>query len=266
MLNYTDTHCHLNYHSFEEDLLDVVQRAENTGVTKIMLPGIDLTACEQAVKIANEYYSCYAAIGIHPNDANTWEDTTLMQLRTLAQDNPKVLAIGEIGLDFYRDWATPAQQQEVLHKQLELARELSLPIIVHIRESIKESFDWLFQWQEQLASEKHPLATNPGVLHAFPGDGTAAKQAIDHHFKIGVGGPVTFKNATERRAMVKAIPLDSILLETDAPFMAPHPFRGKRNEPAYIPLIAEKIAEVLEVPLQQVIEVTAANAHQVFQW
>ena len=266
MLTFTDTHCHLNYYKFDDDLSEVINRAETAGLTRIMLPGIDLNNCEKGVQIANQHESCFAAVGIHPNDANTWKEDTLEQLTTLAKNNPKVLAIGEIGLDYYRDWTTPEDQKKILHKQLTLAEELSLPIIVHIRDTIEESFEILFQWQKNLQVNNHPLAQRPGVLHAFPGTTLEATQAIAHNFKIGVGGPVTFKSAHQRRAMVKELPLDVILLETDAPFLAPHPHRGKRNEPAYISHIAEKIAEVKNVSINEISKITTENAQKLFQW
>ena len=266
MLTFTDTHCHLNLSAFEEDLPAVLEQAQSQGLSRIMLPGTDLPSSERGIAISKQSEICFAAIGVHPNDAKKWQTGTLDTLRALAVNNPEVLAIGEIGLDYYRDWSTPEEQKIILHQQLALAKELSLPIIIHIRETIEDSFEILFEWQSSLAKENHPLAKRPGVLHAFPGNAAEAHQAIAHHFKIGVGGPVTFKNAHERRAMVKELPLEAILLETDAPFMAPHPNRGKRNEPAYIPFIAEKIAEVKEVSIEKVSKITTDNAKALFQW
>lgn len=262
----TDTHCHLNYHSFEKDLEEVIARAADNKVSRIMIPGIDLAACHRAVQIAKKNECCYAAIGIHPNDADQWSPDTVAVLRDLIKESSKVRAIGEIGLDFYRDRVPPDQQQEAFASQLQLAKEQALPIIVHIRESIAETFSMLFQWQKELASENHRLARNPGILHAFPGTLEEALEAIEHNFLIGVGGPVTFKNAKIRQEIVSELPLASIVTETDAPFLAPHPHRGERNEPAYIPLIAAKIAALKQLPIAQVANETAANAEQVFRW
>lgn len=266
MTTLTDTHCHLNYHSFDDDLSAVVERASENGLTRIMIPGIDVAACRKAVEIAIRFSNCYAAVGIHPNDANTWNAGTIGELRALANQSKKVLAIGEIGLDYYRDRSSPDLQKTILREQLALARELNLPIIVHIRETMEDSFNILFEWHSQLVEEKHPLALHPGVFHAFPGTWEEGSQAIKHNFMIGVGGPVTFKNANDRRALVKELPLESLLLETDAPFLTPHPYRGKRNEPAYIPLIAKKIAEVKEISLEDLSKITTKNAKQLFQW
>lgn len=266
MLTFTDTHCHLNYHSFEEDLAEVIQHALNLGLNRIMIPGIDLPACQKAVELAEQHPNCFAAVGIHPNDAGTWNEDTIPTLKSLARSSTKVLAIGEIGLDYYRDWATPEQQKSIFHEQLALAKELELPVIIHIREAMEETTKILFSWQEELAVENHPLAERPGVLHAFPGSLEEAMQGIQHHFRIGVGGPVTFKNAKPRQAIVKELPLNSIVLETDAPFLTPHPHRGKRNEPGYIPLIAQKIAELKDIALEEVSKITTENAKQLFQW
>jgi TatD DNase family protein len=262
----TDTHCHLNYHSFDNDLAEVIARASAQGIARIMIPGIDLSACRKAILIAESYDACYAAIGIHPNDADQWNIDTVETLRDLATQSNKVLAIGEIGLDYYRDRVAPERQKEAFLSQLQLARELELPIIVHIRDSIADTFDILFQWQKQLENDSHPQAFTPGILHAFPGTLEEAKMAIEHHFLIGVGGPVTFKNAKNRQEIVTELPLEAIVTETDAPFLAPHPHRGQRNEPSYIPLIAAKIAVLKQLPIEFVEQQTTQNAERLFHW
>lgn len=266
MTTFTDSHCHLNLHAFADDLHEVLKRASENGIDRIMLPGTDLPSSEQGVSIAEQHTSCYAAVGIHPNDANQWTETSYANLRALATNHPKVRAIGEIGLDYYRDWSAPDQQITILHQQLALAEELVLPVIIHIREALEDCFSILFEWQTRLEDANHPLAQYPGVLHAFPGSADDAMQGIEHHFMIGIGGPVTFKNALDRHSVVRALPLESILLETDAPFLTPHPHRGKRNEPAYIPLIAEKIAELKEISIDEVSHITSENARKLFQW
>jgi TatD DNase family protein len=266
MPTFTDTHCHLNFHSFAEDLPAVIQRAIDQSHTRIMLPGTDLASSLQGIEIAKANPLCFAAVGVHPNDANQWETDTAAKLKTLATIHPEVHAIGEIGLDFYRDWTTPEQQRICFLAQLALAEELCLPVIIHIRDALSETFEILFAWQARLAAQEHPLANRPGILHAFPGTLEEALRGFEHQFKIGVGGPVTFKNAKDRQEVVKQLPLEAILLETDAPFLTPHPHRGKRNEPAYIPLIAEKIAELHEASVETVSKVTTANAEFVFQW
>jgi len=266
MLTFTDTHCHLNFDAFEDDLPDVLQNALENSLDRIMLPGTDVASSQLGIKIAQDYPQCYAAVGIHPNDAKKWTNESLSALRQLAQNQSKVLAIGEIGLDYYRDWSTPEQQNRIFLQQLDLAKELQLPVIIHIREALEDTFRILFQWQTEMKEQHLPLADRPGVLHAFPGNLEEAMQGVQHHFKIGVGGPVTFKNAKERQIMVQELPLDAIVLETDAPFLTPHPHRGKRNEPAYIPLIAEKIAALKGIPIGRVSEITTQNAYELFHW
>ncbi len=263
---FTDTHCHLNYHSFDNDLTEVITRATAQNVRRVMIPGIDLAACRKAIQIAETCDTCYAAIGIHPNDADQWNTDTIETLKNFATQSNKIRAIGEIGLDYYRDQVAPQQQKEAFASQLQLATDLGLPVIVHIRESIADTFDMIIQWQKQLEKNNHPQALTPGILHAFPGSLEEAEIAIEHHFLIGVGGPVTFKNAKNRQEIVADLPLESIVTETDAPFLAPHPHRGQRNEPAYIPLVAAKIAELKQLPVEFVEKQTAQNAERLFHW
>jgi len=263
---FTDTHCHLNYHSFDNDLTEAITRATAQNVRRVMIPGIDLAACRKAIQIAETCDTCYAAIGIHPNDADQWNTDTIETLKNFATQSNKIRAIGEIGLDYYRDHVAPQQQKEAFASQLQLATDLGLPVIVHIRESIADTFDMIIQWQKQLEKNNHPHALTPGILHAFPGSLEEAEIAIEHHFLIGVGGPVTFKNAKNRQEIVADLPLESIVTETDAPFLAPHPHRGQRNEPAYIPLVAAKIAELKQLPVEFVEKQTAQNAERLFHW
>ncbi|MBN2048533.1 MAG: TatD family hydrolase [Anaerolineaceae bacterium] len=265
MLQFTDTHCHLNLDSFNEDLGDVIRRAGEQNLYRIMIPGIDLEICRSAIQFSEIFDQCYAAVGIHPNDATLWDESTLPELRKLAA-HPKVRAIGEIGLDYYRDRAPADRQRAILRDQLDLAAEVNLPVIIHIREAMRDAYEILFAWQEHLAAEGHPLATLPGVLHSFPGTFEDAKPALDHHFMIGISGPVTFKKAVEKHDLAANLPLDAILLETDAPFMTPKPHRGKRNEPAYIPYIAEKIADLRETTIDEIAAHTALNAQRFFRW
>jgi len=262
---FYDTHCHLNLHSFEKDLPEVIERTRAYQISRIMIPGTSLEDNQTAIRIAEEYQECYAAVGIHPNEATQWNSKAEVNIAKLAKF-PKVLAIGEIGLDYYRDHAPHDLQKIALLAQLELAKQIKKPVIIHIRDSMAESCKILFNWQEQLESEGHPLASRPGIFHAFPGTIEEANPAIQHNFKIGVGGPVTFKNARNRHALVTELSLNAIVLETDAPFLTPHPHRGKRNDPSYIPLIAEKIASLKNISVSEVADQTNQNADHVFQW
>ena len=264
-MKFNDTHCHLNFRSFEEDFIDILIRAKNQQVQKIMIPGTTVEDSRLAVELGCKYAECFAAVGVHPNTALEWSADTKHSIIELS-NHPAVYAIGEIGLDYYRDHTPHEVQKIAFVEQLQIAGKIGKPVIIHIRESIDDSFQILFSWQESLHNENLSLAASPGILHAFPGTIEEALLGIKHNFKIGVGGPVTFKNAKDRHSVVAQLPLSSIVLETDAPFLTPHPHRGKRNEPSYIPLIAQKIAVLQNISLQEVAEQTTQNAREVFRW
>ncbi len=262
----TDTHCHLNLNTFQDILEPVLQRAWERGIGRILIPGIDVETSRSAIALAERHPSLYAAVGVHPGDASTWTGDTLAALRELAR-NPKVAAIGEIGLDYYRDRSPRPLQRQVFQAQLELAAELQLPVVIHNRESFEDVWNALSDWQARLLSAGSPLSGRPGVLHSFDGSAAAARQAIEKGFFIGISGPVTFKNARERQALVTGLPLDYLLIETDAPFLTPHPYRGRwPNEPAYVAFVAEKIAELQGLPLETILKTTWQNAAKVFKW
>ena len=265
MPSYTDTHCHLNYTWFDEDLDDILQRACEARVGRILIPGFDLDACKRAVQLSETYETLYAAVGIHPNDSMTWNDQTRKELDYLAR-HPKVLAIGEIGLDYYRDRAPMELQQTILREQLELAAIHGKPVIIHNRQAENDLYPLLFDWQEELQKNGVALADKPGILHAFAENSEAAREMIEHNFYIGVGGVVTFPKALQVQETVRSLSLQSILLETDSPFLTPQAHRGQRNEPAYIPLIAEKIASLLNLPEEEVAAITTRNAENLFHW
>ena len=267
----TDTHCHLDSETFNDDRSAVLARARAAGVRRILAPGIDLISSQNCVRLASENPEVYAAVGIHPTDEDLLQPNSLENLRALAQD-PRVVAIGEIGLDYY--WVLESwyrtRQQETLQAQLRLAGELGKPVVLHCREQgdtetgpcMDDLLDILGQWLQD-GVQKRP---NPGVLHSFSGDLASARRAIDLGFLIGVTGPVTYKNAASRRALIGALPLESLLIETDAPYLAPHPHRGKRNEPAYVAHIADKIAAIQSRTKEEVAAVTAENAARLFSW
>lgn len=272
-LNLTDTHCHLYFNKFDDDRDEVIARAQQEGVTRILVPGITRETSLAAVKLAESHPMIFAAIGVHPSDAQTWTESTRDELRNLAQ-NPRVKAIGEIGLDYYWDAAPHDLQQQILREQLSLAEELKLPVVLHLREKddaphgacADDLLAMLGNWVAGLRSRENPLATRPGVLHSFSGTRGTAQKAILLGFMIGVTGPVTFKNAHQRRGVVSSIPLEHLLLETDAPFLAPHPHRGRRNEPAYVRLVAEKVAETHTKTPAEIAEIASANAARLFNW
>lgn len=261
----TDTHCHLNLDTFQDDLEALLERAWERGLRRILIPGIDVETSRSAVTLAERHPNLYAAVGVHPGDASTWHEDTRSILADLAS-HPKVVAIGEIGLDFYRDRSPRPVQRSVFQEQLELAAELNLPVIIHNREALEETWSTLAEWQEQLKQQGSPLADRPGVLHSYDGGLPEAQRATEKRFFIGISGPVTFKNAQEKHAVAAGLPLEQTLIETDAPFLTPHPHRGRRNEPAYVALVAEKIAELHVQPVEAVIQATWDNADHLFHW
>ena len=230
-----DSHCHLDFPHFDEDRDYVLTRAIDAGVTGVINPGTDLETSRRAVVLAERYDSVYAAVGVHPHEASTVDDQMLNELRRLAS-HPKVVAIGEIGLDYYRDLSPRARQRAAFEAQLTLAADLGLPVIIHQRESAIDVMASLRAW----ATGEHPGC----VLHAFSGDEAMADEAVSLGLLIGVGGPVTFKNARRLLDIVPRLPLNCLVIETDAPYLAPHPYRGTRNEPAYVALVAERLAQL----------------------
>ena len=267
-----DSHCHLNFNRFDEDREEVVARARQAGVGRILNPGIDLETSRQAIRLAETYSEVYAAVGVHPNDLITWADGTLAELRELAA-HPKVAAIGEIGIDYYWDESPHDWQQQVFRQQLSLAGELGLPVVIHIRNkddyqrlAIEDTFAILAEWHADLERAGVPLAGGPGVLHSFSGDEADARRAVRLNFLIGVSGPVTFRNARELQQVAASLPLEALLIETDAPFLTPQPYRGQRNEPAYVRFVAEKIAELRGIDPEAVRNQTASNAERLFHW
>lgn len=265
MLPLTDTHCHLNFDTFDSDRSEVLERAWESGLQRILNPGVDLETSRSALKIAESHSPVYAAVGVHPEEASAWDEAALAELRSLARHS-KVVALGEIGLDYYRDYAPQALQKKAFQAQLELAGEAGLPVIVHSRQAMEDLLSILRDWCSRLRDSSNPLAERPGVLHSFEGTLEAAQEAMRLNFYIGVSGPVTFKNAPDRQAMIAALPLERLLIETDAPFLSPHPLRGRRNEPANVRFIAEKIADLHHQSISSVAQITTENAAKLFAW
>ncbi|HEX2981880.1 MAG TPA: TatD family hydrolase [Anaerolineaceae bacterium] len=261
----TDTHCHLDYDVFDADREEVIQRAWESGVQRILDPGTDLETSRTAVRIAETHERVYAAVGVHPNDALSWDEHSLDELRKLAQ-HPKVVAIGEIGLDYYRDRAPRELQKAVFTSQLALASELSLPVIVHTRQSLTDTLAIMSDWLDNRDTGSVGRLLCPGVLHSFDGDLASIERAVSMGLMIGVSGPVTFQNARERQANLAQAPLANLVLETDAPFLTPHPHRGRRNEPAYVVLMAEALAKLHAQTVETIAEVTTANANRLYTW
>jgi len=258
-----DTHCHLDFDAFDADRAEVIARAQEAGVDAIVNPSIDTANAAKVVALSQKTACVYAAVGVHPNSSTEWNARSADELRQLAQHS-KVVAIGEIGLDYYWDDAPHDVQQKALQAQLELAAEMELPVIVHNREASEDLLAILLEWQAGLANSANALAARPGVLHSFSGDQAMAERAVAAGYFLGFTGPLTFKNAPDLQAIAQQVPLERILVETDSPFLSPHPLRGQRNEPARVQLVAQKLAELKGLPYDQVAAAASTNARQLF--
>jgi TatD DNase family protein len=248
-----DTHAHLTMREFDSDRAEVIKRAQDAGVKYIINSGYDLPSSIAGVELAEKHDCCYATVGIHPHDAVSCDGQALRQLEELSK-NPKVVAIGETGLDYFRNLSPKDAQIAAFTSQLELAKRRSLPVVVHDRDAHGETMDIL----------KQSGAKNV-VLHCFPGDAAMASEARARGYVISAGGPATFKNSRHLPEALRAATLESLMLETDCPYMAPEPHRGKRNEPSYLALIAQKFAEILApLTVEDVCRVTTHNAERFF--
>ena len=257
-----DTHAHLDFSKFDADRPGVIDRARAAGVAAIVNVGVDLDSSRRAVRLAEQYESIYAAVGVHPHDAKNLDGATLAELRELAQ-KPTVVAVGEIGLDYYRDLSPRDVQRRAFQAQLAWAAKLGKPVIIHDRDAHEEIMNTLTKWAQDLTSST--LSGRLGVLHTFSGDLEMAKRAIDLGFYISISGPVTYRNARQLPEIVRALPLDRLLVETDCPFLAPEPHRGKRNEPAYVRLVVERIAKLKGIPFDDLARATTTNARRLFK-
>jgi TatD DNase family protein len=249
-----DTHAHLQWPDFDKDREEVIKRAFAAGLTAIVSVGYDLDACREAVRIANDHEGIYAAIGIHPHNARSADVKVLGSLRDLAK-SPKVVAIGEIGLDYYRDLSPRQKQREAFEKQIGLAQELRLPIIVHDREAHADVLKIL---------RDSGTGVN-GVMHCFSGSLEMAEEAVKLGYAISIAGPVTFPNARKLHELVSSLSEEFLVLETDCPWLAPQSMRGKRNEPSYILETARKVAELKGAPFDALDRAASENARRLFK-
>lgn len=250
-----DTHVHLNARQYKEDSEEVIERAFSEGVRHMVVVGFDRETIPLAIEIAEQYETIYAAVGWHPVDAIDCTDEDLQWIEELSA-HPKVVAIGEMGLDYHWDKSPVDVQKEVFRKQIHLAKKVKLPIIIHNREATADIIEIL---QEENAAEVG------GIMHCYNDSTDYIQTCLDMNFYISLGGPVTFKNATMPKEVAVQVPLDRLLVETDAPFLTPHPYRGKRNEPAYVKLVAEKIAELRGMSFRELSKVTTNNAFTLFK-
>lgn len=252
-----DTHCHLTMSEFEADRPNVILRATEAGVSHLITIGTDIEDSRQAITIAEKHDFIYAAVGIHPHDVKdiTDIDNISETIKKLAS-NKKVVALGETGLDYHYMHSPAKLQQEHFRLEINVAKSMGLPVIVHSREAKEDTL--------QILKEEN-VRTTGGVLHCFSGDMEMAEKAMEMGLYISFSGVITFKNARNILDIVKAVPLDRILIETDAPFLTPAPYRGKRNEPAYVKLVAEKIAEVKGISLEELGRAVMSNASGLFK-
>lgn len=252
-----DTHAHLDFDAFDADREQVLERAWAAGLVAIVNAGADLPSSRAGVELAWRHARVFAAVGVHPHDAKDLAASALAELEALARA-PKVVALGEIGLDFYRDLSPRPAQRKAFEAQLDLAAHLGKPVIVHDRDAHGEVMSLLRTW-----APTSPLAEK-GVLHCFSGSLEMALEAVELGFLISIAGPITYANARKLPQIAAALPLDKLLIETDCPFLAPHPHRGKRNEPAHVAMVAKAVARVRGVSVADVARATTANAVRLF--
>lgn len=255
MENYfIDTHSHIDMIE-DIELEDVLQNASDAGVKKIIIPATDEKYFEPMIEICEKYENVFCMLGIFPEEAKTWTDKTAEKIIKLAKESKKVVGIGEVGLDYYWDKSFIDLQQEIFIKQIEIANELNLPIAIHDREAHKDVFDLVLKYNKN----------SEILLHCFSGSPEFAKECVKEGFYLALGGVVTFKNAKKTKEVAKIVPLDKLMLETDAPYLTPVPFRGKTNQPSYIPLIAQEIANLRGIDISEIAKHTTQNAEKVFK-
>ena len=250
-----DTHCHFNHKKFADDIPTAIQRAQDAGVGQMIVVGYDMDSSETAVRLSEEYSGVlYAVIGVHPHDSKDWSEASEARLRVLS-DHPHVVAIGEIGLDYHYDFSPRDAQERAFRAQMKLARDVGLPVVIHCREAYEDTL--------QILADEGADDTG-GVMHCWAGTVHHADKTIALGLALGFGGTLTFKSADEVREAAQRVPLESLLVETDAPYLAPMPHRGQRNEPAYTRLVAEKLASLRGLTLPELARLTTGNAHRVF--
>lgn len=247
---YIDSHCHLSK-EYYESLDEIINKAKENKVNTLIISGCDKNGIIEGLDVINKYENIYMTIGFHPSEANITTDEDLLWLEKLIEENNKIIAVGEIGLDYYWVKDNKELQKDLFKKQLDIAARLNLPVIIHTREATQETYDMLKEYDLK------------GIIHCYSGSLEMAKEYIKIGYKIGIGGVVTFKN-TNLVDVVKEIDIKDITLETDSPYLAPTPYRGKQNSPEYIPLIAEKIAEIKEITKEEVGKITTNNIKELF--
>ncbi len=254
-MQFIDTHVHLTDDRFKDDIEKVIDNAVKNSVKTMINIGADLDTSKKAVYQTKMHDMLYSAVGFHPHGAKNIEEKDYLELIELLSED-KVLAIGEIGLDYHYDFSPRKVQQEVFKKQMEIAKMYKYAVVIHNRESHEDVYNTLKEFEGEVS----------GIMHCYSGSYDMAKRFIDLDYYISIAGPITFKNARKLPDVVKGVPLDRLLIETDCPYLAPTPYRGKRNEPAYVVEVAKKIAEIRNMSLEEVAEVTTRNAQKAFRF
>jgi TatD DNase family protein len=249
-----DSHCHLDMNAYHGDLDEIINSAGKRGVNRIITIGIDLSSSRKAVELADQYPGVYATVGIHPHSAEDASDAVYRELKKLATE-PKVVGYGEIGLDYAKQYAPISIQRREFSRQLDLAGDLHLPVVIHDRDAHEDTL--------MLLREREPFPAG-GVMHCFSGDVSFARQVLELGFYVSIPGIVTFKNAVELQQVVREVPLTRLLLETDGPFLAPAPWRGKTNRPEYLLYTAGKVAELKNISVDEVANKTTLNTEKLF--
>ena len=257
---FIDTHCHLFYEDFASDIADVIARAHDVGVDTFVVPATNHETARQAIQLAEQFPSVYAAVGFHPLDLHHYSKENFKIVEALIS-HPKVVAVGEIGIDYFYDTSPRDRQKEIYRTQIEFAIGKDLPIIVHTRDSVEDAVEIAIRYGQQHPNWK--ANGKRGVFHCFTGDAATARKLFENGFLLSYPGTVTFKKTTVLDT-VKEIGVSHLMLEIDSPFLTPAPHRGKRNEPSYIPLIAQTIAETLNISVEEVARQTSANAKLLF--
>jgi TatD DNase family protein len=257
-----DTHCHLTAKAFHNDRKEVIDRALEKGVEWIVVPGMDLGSSRMAVELAEEYSSVYAGVGVHPHNADSWTETYSQELNDLALSE-NVVAIGEIGLDYYRNLSSQENQLHAFQAQLQIATDRNLPVIVHNREATSAVMQVLRKW---VGTVEDSLKARAGVLHAFSADLETALELVEAGFYIGIAGPISYKNSSKLQQVALNIPTSRVLTETDSPYLTPHPYRNRRNEPANVIVVAEHLSRIVKRDYDSTVQITAQNAAKLFGW
>ena len=257
-MEFLDSHAHLDDEKFDIDRKEIIEKIKEEGTTKFISAGYSIESSKKAIELAKKYEYIYATCGISPNDIPQTEEELWKQITKideLIKNNKKIVAIGEIGLDYYWNKENKEMQKLAFISQIELANKLELPIVIHTREAIMDTIEIL---------KKHEVK-NKGVFHCCPFNRELVKEALKLDFYISFAGPVTFKNSKNAKEIVEMVPMEKILIETDSPYLSPEPFRGKRNDPRNVKYIAQKIADIKETNIEEIAKTTYENAKKIFK-